>query len=145
MFQFRILCFKCDKLIAIKRILQALQVVRYHFISHDINKILVVDDPPLVAVDLINDFSDFLLFRLEAECAHGNLELFRVDLPGPLRVEQVERFFDFLLLFFSQLLSSGAFAFYRGLALLSVLLHLYSAYYILFYIKLLFKMIFIFF
>ena len=74
-----------------------------HFLRHHVEEFREVDHAAAVAVGVSNHFSDFLLLGLEAECPHGDLELFGVDGPAAIGVEEIKGLLDFLFLFLSQL------------------------------------------
>ena len=55
------------------------------------------------AVDVRNHLADLLLLRLEAQRAHCDFQLLRIDRARAIRVKQVERLADLLLLLLRQL------------------------------------------
>merc|ERR1719271_172192 len=78
-------------------------LLRHH--RHELRKL---DGPRPIIVDVLDHLLDLLLLRLEAESAHGDLELLRVDGAGTVSVEQVKGFLDLLLLLLSELLLLAA-------------------------------------
>merc|ERR1719504_338976 len=78
-------------------------LLRHH--RHELRKF---DGPRPIIVDVLDHLLDLLLLRLEAESAHGDLELLRVDGAGTVSVEQVKGFLDLLLLLLSELLLLAA-------------------------------------
>ena len=74
-----------------------------HLLCHHVEELGVVNDTGAVLVDVGDHLLDLLTFGLEAECAHGDLELFLVDVAGTVGIEEVEGLLDLLLLFLSKL------------------------------------------
>ena len=62
------------------------------FGGHHFQELLEVDGPGAILIDIGDHFLDFLLFRLETEGAHGDLEFLGVDGATAVRIEQVEGF-----------------------------------------------------
>merc|ERR1712113_1177385 len=73
-------------------------------VSHHLQELLVADRATAIVVHIGNHLLDLLLLGLKAKGTHRDLQLFAVDLSRAIGVEEVESFFDLLLLFFSQLL-----------------------------------------
>ena len=74
-----------------------------HLRRHHLEELGEVDRARAVLVDVRDHLLDLLLLGLEAEGAHGNLELLGVDRAAPIRVEEVEGLADLLLLLLGQL------------------------------------------
>mmetsp|Transcript_98653 Transcript_98653/g.255041 ORF Transcript_98653/g.255041 Transcript_98653/m.255041 type:complete len:247 (+) Transcript_98653:90-830(+) len=73
-------------------------------VRHHLQELLVADGAAAIIIDIRDHLLDLLLLGLEAQGAHGDLQLLGVDLAGAIRVEQVERLLDLLLLLVSKLL-----------------------------------------
>merc|ERR1719379_2723281 len=73
-----------------------------HLLDHHVEELGEVDDARVVLVDVGDHFLDFLTLGLEAESAHGDLELLLVDVARAVSVEEVKGLLDLLLLLFSE-------------------------------------------
>ena len=73
-------------------------------VRHHLEELLVADGAAAIVVDVRDHLLDLLLLRLEAQGAHGDLQLLGVDLAGAIGVEEVKRLLDLLLLLVGQLL-----------------------------------------
>ena len=76
-----------------------------HLGGHHLEELGEVNHAGAVLVDLGDELFNLLALGLEAECAHGNFELFLVDVARTIGVEEVKGFFDFLLLLLGELSS----------------------------------------
>lgn len=74
-----------------------------HFRCHHSEEFVEVDCTGAVLVYVGDHFLDFLFFGFEAKGSHSNLELLSINALGTICIEQIEGFFDLLLLFFSEL------------------------------------------
>ena len=74
-----------------------------HFARHHLQELVVVDGPGAVVVDLGNHALDLVVLWLKPKGAHGHFELFAVDAPRAVRVEQIESLTDLMFLFLCQL------------------------------------------
>merc|ERR1719375_1964512 len=81
-----------------------LRVAIQDLVGHHLEELLVLDRPAAIVVDIGDHLLDLFLLRLEAEGTHGDLELLGVDGARAIGVEQVEGFFDLLLLLVGELL-----------------------------------------
>ena len=94
------------KLESLESLLHGVAVLDLLF--HDLNKVVVLNLVGSVAVVLAHQTKNFLLLHIEAESAHGNLQLVVVNGAGLVSVEEVKGLLDFLLLFFGKLLALAA-------------------------------------
>ena len=62
-----------------------------HLLRHHVEELGEVDLARAVAVDVADHLLQLLLLGLEAQRAHGHLQLLRVDLLTAVRVEQIKR------------------------------------------------------
>ena len=76
-----------------------------HLLGHHVEEFWVVDDSGSVLVDVSDHLLDLLSLWLEAEGAHGNLELLLVDVARAIGVEEIEGLLDLLLLLFGDVSS----------------------------------------
>merc|ERR1712085_192471 len=81
-----------------------LRITIQDLVRHHLQELLVPYRPAPVVVHVRDHLLDLLLLWLEAESAHRDLQLLGVDLAGAVRVEQVERLLDLLLLLLGELL-----------------------------------------
>ena len=76
-----------------------------HLLSHHVEELWIVNDTGAVLVNISDHLLDFLAFWLEAKGTHCYFKFFLVDVARAISVEQVEGFFDLLLLFFGDVSS----------------------------------------
>lgn len=87
----------------------------YHLDCHEIEEVLEFNDTSALAVDFGDHLLDLLLLGLEAESAHSDFQFLRVDVTSAVGVEEIEGFFDLLLLLFGELGAGLADCAYRRL------------------------------
>mmetsp|Transcript_56690 Transcript_56690/g.103705 ORF Transcript_56690/g.103705 Transcript_56690/m.103705 type:complete len:234 (+) Transcript_56690:60-761(+) len=67
-------------------------------VCHHLQELLILDGSTAIVIDIGNHLLNLLLLGLKAKGTHSNFQLFRVDGPTSISVEQVEGFLDLLLL-----------------------------------------------
>jgi hypothetical protein len=65
-------------------------LLRAHLRGHHLEELVEVDSAVAVGVDFVDHLHDGAVLRVEAERAHGHLDLVGVDRARPVDVEQVE-------------------------------------------------------
>merc|ERR1719498_910197 len=81
-----------------------LRVPVQDLVRHHLQELLVLDGAGAIVIHIRNHFLDLFLLWFEAERAHRDLQLLRINGARAIGIEEVEGLLDLLLLLFSQLL-----------------------------------------